>query len=31
MIGTDGCSGYHGWYVDDVDVYGCLPGTAKQQ
>lgn len=25
-FGTDSCTGYDGWYVDDVHVYGCDPG-----
>ena len=23
QVGTDGCSGYDGWYIDDVRVYTC--------
>ena len=26
-LGTDGCAGRVGWYVDDVDVYACTPQT----
>jgi hypothetical protein len=22
-LGTDGCGGAYGWYVDDVSVYSC--------
>ncbi|MFT5040543.1 MAG: bacillolysin [Hyphomicrobiaceae bacterium] len=25
-LGTDGCNGFDGWYVDDVHIYGCDPG-----
>ena len=24
-MGTDGCGGTFGWYVDDVQVYSCRP------
>jgi bacillolysin len=26
-LGTDGCGGLMGWFVDDVTVYACLPDT----
>lgn len=25
-FGTDSCTGFDGWYVDDVHVFGCEPG-----
>jgi hypothetical protein len=24
-LGTDGCGGVQGWYLDDVNVYSCTP------
>jgi hypothetical protein len=27
-MGTDGCGGDIGWFVDDVTVYACSPDTA---
>ncbi len=27
-VGSDGCNGWDGWYVDDVRVYSCTPCAA---
>jgi len=27
-LGTDGCGGSYGWYLDDVSVYSCTPAPA---
>jgi hypothetical protein len=27
-VGSDGCNGWDGWYVDDVRVYSCAPCVA---
>ncbi len=27
-VGSDGCNGWDGWYVDDVRVYSCAPCAA---
>jgi bacillolysin len=26
-IGKDGCTGYSGWYIDDLAIYDCPPGS----
>lgn len=28
-LGTDGCGGVGGWYVDDVEVFGCTPSAVE--
>lgn len=30
-VGTDGCNGWDGWYVDDVRVYSCAPCSTPSQ
>jgi Zn-dependent metalloprotease len=29
-VGNDSCTGYLGWYVDDVNVFTCLPDSTPQ-
>ncbi|MEK7706128.1 MAG: MYXO-CTERM sorting domain-containing protein, partial [Myxococcota bacterium] len=29
-VGTDGCSGYDGWYIDDVRLITCDLARAKK-
>ena len=28
-LGTDGCGGVGGWYVDDVEVFSCTPNAVE--